>query len=197
MIPVADERSPGRWFTGFDHDRFESRSAVGVIVLCRRESGEILDFGLSRRLLVELDDFLQFTTARGSREIRLNIRREGSGYLLLLNDREPLDITDRLGELGWIGAGPQALGEGAVSYGLEREEVGETYRFYARCRSGKLLPLEGEPEIGDGLYLVEARAVESVPATVSLRRIASLPTGRLPADLADGHDYYGHKGPRK
>ena len=198
LLAVADERNPDRWLVGFNHDQFVRRACAGVVLLCRSRSGEIIDFGLSRKQLAEIDDRLQFTNARGSREIRLNVRREGSRYLLLLSGREPLDITGTRGSIDWIGPSrAQTVSEAAPPYGACRDDSDKFQRFYARCKAGRLKPLDGSDKIGDGLYLVTVAKVDKAPAISSLRKIASLPASdALPSDLADSHTHYSHGGPK-
>ena len=204
-LPVADECNPGRWLAAFNHNQFEKRSALGIIILCRTDSGELLDFGLSRTQLEQIDAHLPYSTARGSRETKLNVRRVGSRHELLLKGREPFDLTHTLGSVGWIQSPPlPAVAEGVASYSApiekepqrSRDGVARVHRFYARCRVGRLEPLDDSVAVEDGVYLVTARAVEHVPAVSSFRRIASLSAADdLPADLADQHTHYAHGGP--
>lgn len=74
-IAFATERQPNRWFLGL-----RDKSYKAVILLCKRNSGELLDFIVGGHELQSIKSRL----VASSGDLKFHVRRDGGNYLLLV-----------------------------------------------------------------------------------------------------------------
>jgi hypothetical protein len=179
-----------RWWFGLNEREFDHYHAIGLILLC--ESGQdLLDFGLPadvvRAFLPRLG-----SDRRGER--KLNVVRRGERYFLQIPGGDPVDLTGRLHDLGWLGdrGDHPSSAEGRRSLPAHVRE-GESRRFFAQVRHGALKPLDRVKLKEGEIVLVEVMGAMPVPGNLALRRIvAAGGPSALPADFAAQHDVYAH-----
>ncbi len=163
--------------------------------MCRQRDGQLIPIGFDaatvRALLPRLG-----VTGRG--DVHFNIVPRAARMLLKVPNGEDVDVTDRVGDLSWLGTAtrPDArhVAETAEPYHASAPAVpAETRRFFARMEGGRLVPLD-PVELPEGtVVLVATRALAGAPSSRALRRIAARGgPDTLPVDLAERHDYYAH-----
>lgn len=95
-IATASELSnlPDRWFLGLP-----SGSCDIAVLLCEKESGEVLNFILSKEFFSTHKKNL--STSRG--QVKFNIRLDGNSYLLLLPNSGNVSINEFLNDYTLLG----------------------------------------------------------------------------------------------
>lgn len=185
-----------RWWFGLKEREFNDYRAVGLILLCESH-GQVLDFGLSADRVAAI---LPKLGADRRAESKLNLVRRGDRYLVQIPSEDPIDVTDALHDLTWLG-GQEAS---ASAERVRRAELPilaeppQSWSFFAQIRSGALKPLD-LIELKDGdIVLVHVTKVMTVPSRSALRRIVAAGSpAALPADLATQHDFYAHGARRR
>jgi hypothetical protein len=197
MVGILGASDVGdRWWFGLKEREFNEYGAVGLILLCESRD-DVLDFGLSaervRAILPRLG-----SDRRAER--KLNLLRRGERYLLQIPSGDPVDMTDALHDLTWLGDKvhiPSVEGVDTPEHAASTAGP-ESSCFFAQMRRGVLKPLD---RIGlkDGeVVLVQVTRVMSVPSHPSLRRIVAAGSpSTLPADFASQHDFYAHGARRR
>jgi hypothetical protein len=104
-IPTATmEWRPGRWFLGLSEDRVREKIEQGgvvIILLCQPESGLRLDFVLPPNIVKEIIDKL----SKSKGELKFNVRKVGNRYILVIPDKNNIDITDFKGSIDILPSG--------------------------------------------------------------------------------------------
>src|SRR3990172_4173988 len=156
VLPAAtDHPRPGAWWLGFDEQEMARRAAVGAILLCRSAGGAVADFGLPADLLREIAPDLALKG--GTNQRQFTVVQRGDRYVLMMKGGRELDITGRRGDLSWLSPSVQPMAmtarEPEPAYGVPAECLGPMpdpsppdlaaeRRFFARCRDGKLEPID-------------------------------------------------------
>lgn len=87
-VAVATERKPDRWFLGLP---------VGLdqaVLLCQRENGEVATICLPKDFLSEYSDKM----SKSSGQIKFNVTRRGSGYVLLVPGTDGINVSRFVGD---------------------------------------------------------------------------------------------------
>ncbi len=212
VLPAAtDHPKPHSWWLGFDEQEMAERAAAGAVLLCRSSDGAIADFGLPADLLREIAPHL--VLKRGTHQRQFTVVRRAGRYALVMKGGRELDITFRRGDLSWLTPptmrGTAAVREPEPVYGAQTESTAPRpgpdaglpateRRFFARCRDGKLDPVDPVDLDEGAFYLVAATPAPALPAVGAERRIlAAARSLGLPADLSEQHDHYAHGAERR
>lgn len=99
-IAVATElpNRPNRWFLGLpeaDIVQKLSSSKLVVVLLCRAESGALLDFVIPHGILEKLVGSL----SKSKGQLKFNLKKAGDRYELVIPGVSDFDVTDLLGAL--------------------------------------------------------------------------------------------------
>jgi hypothetical protein len=185
-----------RWWFGLKEREFNEHRAIGLILLCESQ-GQVLDFGLSADRVAAI---LPKLGADRRAESKLNLVRRRDRYLLQIPNGDPVDVTDALHDLTWLGGQAASPSAGGVqtTEPAARAEPPQSWSFFAQVQRGALKPLD-RIELNDGdIVLVHVAKVTTVPSRSSLRRIVAAGSpAALPADLAAQHDFYAHGARRR
>jgi hypothetical protein len=212
VLPAAtDHPKPDSWWLGFDEQEIARRAATGAVLLCRSSDGTIADFGLPGDLLREIAPHL--VVKRGTHHRQFTVVRRAGRYALVMKRGREIDITPRRGDLSWLAlsAAPRtpAASELELAYGARTASTAPQpnpgsgsptveKRFFARCREGKLHPVDPVDLDEGAVYLVVAAPAPALPVVGAERRIlAAARSLGLPADLSEQHDHYAHGAPRR
>jgi hypothetical protein len=187
------------------------RAAAGAILLCRSAGGAVADFGLPADFLREIAPRLALKGGTSQRQF--TVVRRGDRYVLMMKGGHELDITTRRGDLSWLSPSVEPVAVNArepePAYGVNAERIGPApdaappdpaaeRRFFARCRDGKLEPIDPADLEEGASYLVVATPAAAIPVIGAERRILAEARRRgLPADLSEQHDHYAHGAPRR
>jgi hypothetical protein len=200
-ILAASERRSDRWWFGLSGKAFETRKALGIILLCQSKVGGVDDFGLPARRVLEILPSLSSDTRD---EQKMDVVRHGDRFVLRVPGGDDIDLTPARGDLSWLkgepGGADRAEPHDARDVNTSATDGPEPAErsFFAQFRAGHLEPLDPPPLSDGDLVLVKATRIGSVPGTAALRRIvANAGPTSLPPDFAERHDYYAHGAARR
>jgi len=207
---VTATAKPDVWWLGIMRDDFTTRRPAGVILLCASADEPLRDFALPASLLAEIEPHLSQTA--NPPQVHFTVVRQSGRFHLQLKGGRTVDISDRLGDVGWIGTSPRpaypaASGAGRA-VGAEAAEPRWTsadtsssaaeLHFFAQAGPSGLEPLDPVDLAPGTTYLVRVTAVAGVPRNTALRRmLARGGPADLPRDLAAQHDHYAHGAPKR
>lgn len=92
-MPFATERRPNRWFLGIADERPDL-----VVLLCRNETGSILDFVVPSSMISETWRDL----SRNGGQVKFNVSRTGPDYWLVVPKHGKKRINEYLGAYGYF-----------------------------------------------------------------------------------------------
>lgn len=192
----AAENQNGRYWLGVSRAKLLERRTAGVVLLCKPSRGEVIAIGIDATTLRALVPRLS-VTRRG--DVHFNVIPDGARMLLQVPGGDDVDLTRRIGDLAWLGAGRPAAhaAESVARYEAAGSgappAVAPPRRFFATVQEGRLVPTDPVDLPEGAVVLVEAQPVAGAPTSRAMRRIAALRgPDDLPADFAERHDEHAH-----
>jgi len=88
-IAVATERNPDRWFLGLPLKGFDA-----AVLLCKPDSGDTIEICLPKSFFDEYSDKM----SESSGQMKFNIARRGSGYVILVPGTDGISVSKFLGD---------------------------------------------------------------------------------------------------
>ena len=88
-IAVATERKPDRWFLGLPLKGFDA-----AVLLCKPDSGDTIEICLPKNFFDEYGDKM----SESSGQMKFNVARRGSGYVILVPGTDGISVSKFLGD---------------------------------------------------------------------------------------------------
>lgn len=88
-IAVATERKPDRWFLGLPLKGFDA-----AVLLCKPDSGDTIEICLPKNFFDEYGEKM----SESSGQMKFNVARRGSGYVILVPGTDGISVSKFLGD---------------------------------------------------------------------------------------------------
>lgn len=88
-IAVATERNPDRWFLGLPFKGFDH-----AVLLCKPDTGDTVEISLPKNFFDEYGDEM----SQSGGQMKFNVARRGSGYVLLVPGTDGVSVSKFLGD---------------------------------------------------------------------------------------------------